>query len=159
MNLAALKADLLPKVKMWLQIDFADQDTLLTGMIGKSIDWIENYTLQRLYERQIVVNSYSEEVEIFDNPFALVSITDGAATPGAITGYDTVNNILSVKYCFYNSDKKVITYATGLTVIPEITYEAIFKIVAYNYENRLPTNVIPYDVKEDLGPFRRISWF
>lgn len=159
MNLAALKAECLIKSKAWLQIDFADNDALLGQMIGRAIEFVESYTLNRLFERNIIKESYLDMVEIYDTPFALVSITDKNAVIIPEANYTEHFNDILVKYDFNVEGKKVITYSTGLTVIPETLYEAINKIVAYNYENRTPSQIIPYEIKEILAPYRRFTWF
>ena len=160
MNLAELKAECLTKAKLWLQIDFIDQDTLLNGMIGKAIEYVEEYTKHRLYERVITLIDYSELVEIYDTPFTLVTIKDKSGT--VITDYEDFSDNSAVKYLFKVDGEKVITFNTGIVLLTDVKdsfYEAINKIVAYNYENRLPTQIIPSDVKETLAYYRRVTWF
>lgn len=154
--MTALEAITLAEVKAYLRVDFNNEDALITQLIKQSIEWVEIYTQHRIYNREITLVTYLEEVQLFDFPF--VSVTSAKDKINVALTYTIVDTGLLL---FNTVEYKTIIYNAGylLGTLPETLRLAIYKIVAFNFDNRLPTTEIPNEIRQSLGSFRRVTWF
>ena len=154
--MTALEAITLAEVKAYLRVDFNNEDALITQLIKQSIEWVEIYTQHRIYNREITLVTYLEEVQLFDFPF--VSVTSAKDKINVALTYTIVDTGLLL---FNTVEYKTIIYNAGYLsgTLPETLRLAIYKIVAFNFDNRLPTTEIPNEIRQSLGSFRRVTWF
>lgn len=135
----------------WLS---ATDDDGLDRLIKAAIDWVENYTSYRLYERtEIIPNSRCEQ-SIAWYPITVSSVT---YQDSSIAKYEKY--ILPTKLkirCPWNS---VITLTVGYANpadIPGPLVEACYKLITYLYENRDTYQAtLPTDVQMLINQYRR----
>lgn len=169
----------LADAKLFLKVDFDDDDTLITSLVYAAIGLVEQKTQYRLYQR--IENEYSDgtyPVQLFQTPLNSVAVTtfDGAAVPYATIRRDPVRTVVCFDSYLYRgySDEFNQYGASSLPLytvkcdvgfanvgdIPVTLLQASKTLISYMYENRdLATTDIPSNVMMELTPFIRMPLF
>lgn len=144
----------LTTAKTYLVVDFPDHDSVITTAIKTAVSWIERYTGYRLYQRDIVLPSKHNGLEVSDFPVSVISVTDD----GEISEYTKVNRALSIIiYTAYDDlDVNLSVGYTDVTKIPDELISACYKLLTYLYENRDANDLsIPTDIQGLINQLRR----
>lgn len=166
--MTALDIISLNSAKNWLNIelDYTEEDEIITRLIGAAIDWVEKYTCWRTYQREEVVYNRQDNcympadyfpdygtgfytgspgirwtpkgLSIYLYPFTIDSVQDQNSPPADVTYTTQINALKTLLYAAPNS---VITLTTGFASedigkIPPPLIEAAYKWIVYLYENR-----------------------
>lgn len=142
-NIEATEADgatepvTLAEAKRWLQVDFTDDDALITDLITAARETIEQYTNLALVDKTVTADAQSTCTgDVMRLPFALkateVSVTDLETEETlAADEYTLRGNVLRVSYKGNYSLSYTLT-----PVVPKALKEAILAEVAQRYKNR-----------------------
>lgn len=135
----------------WLS---AVEDDGLDRLIKAAIDWVENYTSYRLYQRTETIPNSKCEQSIAWYPINVTSVTYQDASMAKYEKY-VLPTKLKIK-CPWNS---IITLQTGYANpadIPGPLVEACYKLITYLYENRDTYQAtLPTDVQMLINQYRR----
>jgi uncharacterized phiE125 gp8 family phage protein len=154
----------LADVKAWANIDFNDDDALITSMIIGARQDIENATNLALVAKGITL--YAEASGDTD----IISLPYGDASTIVVKGVES-DETLSAKTVgsdyYLRANRFVVlntagnyqvTYTAG-TVVPQALKEAIKMLVAYRYNNRGDQDKqqgLPEDIKQKVEKYVQI---
>ena len=131
-----------------------DRDAEIERLIKTSIEWVEQYTSYRLYERTETFIAYCSVTEL---PYYPIEVDSIAYKGVAYANYTTLQLPLSLKV--YTPSQSVITSTVGYANrldIPEPLVSACYKIITYLFENKDAYSVgLPIDVQILLNQWRR----
>lgn len=169
----------LSEVKKWLKVTFNDDDDVITSLITSCRQSVEAFTCTSIVSSQIICN-----VELFypnkNSFFSEIELPYGPVMPSTaiiVTMPDNCNNLntldIGSDYWFVGEGflklRSIreglfnITYATGLTIIPELLKDAIKTEIAYRYDNRGDADAGSYShlcdmAKQKAKPYKRFTW-
>ena len=139
------------QARNWLS---AVDDDGLDRLIKAAIDWVENYTSYRLYQRVETIPNSRCEQSIAWYPIIISGVTYQDGSAAKYEKY-VLPTKLKIK-CPWNS---IISLQTGYTSpadIPGPLVEACYKLITYLSENRDMYQVgMPTDVQMLINQYRR----
>lgn len=173
----------LADAKLFLKVDFSDDDDLITSLINGAVGLVESFTNYRLYQRSEIINLSRVEYEAFQFPLNSYSVAaiDSADTNTYIIQpiYFTLRTVLfwgngfwyqGYNEGFYNPDvynvhgcptNFTLTLNVGYTdaaLIPNDLITAVKIIINKSYEDRTITNEqLLNNVSLMLAPYRRYA--
>lgn len=131
----------LAECKAHLNIDFSDDDAMLTKMIKSCRLALEAYTGVSIVSKEITA--------LLQNGKGGIELPYGPIAEDSVTAVDSYGNEASVVLKGFNYQKLdyprgevTVTYETGFDSVPEDLKLAILHEIAYRYENRGEEN--PY---------------
>lgn len=153
--MTALDIITLEQAKEYLEIDFPDYDEMITRNIRAAVEWVENYTGYRLYQRnEEFYMDCGRQVDIYAYPLSVTDVVN--------------DNDDSVSYKITRRTMKIIVSApSDSTVKATVGYEsaadvpgpllaACYKLITYLQENRdAYTMGLPTDVQGLINQYRR----
>lgn len=153
--------------KVWMRVDYADDDTLIESMITAAREDIENELEIKLVDASVVayVNVKDSEDEYLQFPGALKDTISNLVVNLLTKGSDDEEQVLDTDYYFDNglsfsgTGKYKIEYDVDASAIPETLKEAIKMLVAYRYNNRGDQEKqqgIPEDVMNKIYKYKQI---
>lgn len=155
--MTALDLISLEEAKIFLRVDFTDDDSLITDLIYSAVETVENKTNQRLYQREITVKTY-EDVTIYDEPLnSIVGVVDEDDAAVDYTTHYGFNTDVFFDEC---EKLKTLTLDVGYATdaCPVSLKLACKAIIDYKYNNRQATD-IPEAVEVELANYRKLTWF
>lgn len=144
-----------------LSVDLGDtwNDNNITRCINTAVQWVEQYTDYRLYQRIEVINAIGCEINIVTYPILITGVVDEDNEP--VTDYKTRNLPLSIT--LYVPNQSVITANVGYanpTDIPQPLISAAEKLIVYLFENKdAYSNTLPIDIQLLINQYRRSPTF
>lgn len=145
------------QAKRWLQLDDVEDDDLdieIEGLITAAIDWVENYTSYRLWQRSISLPNSKCDQKIALYPVTVTSIKDKDNNDVEYKTY-VMPTKLRIR-CPLNS---IINLTVGFDTpadIPQPLIEAAKKWIVYMYENRdIYEAQLPNDIQMLINQYRR----
>lgn len=140
------------EAKEWLS---TEEETELPRLIASAVDWVENYTGHKLFQRPDTVLVDGSSTTVVGYPVEVISVVD---KDGADVPYCVVDSFSGVKVK-HGYGAKTITVNVGyesVDKIPPVLIEAAYKMLTYFYENRdLYTVNLPQDVQLMVNKLRR----
>jgi uncharacterized phiE125 gp8 family phage protein len=154
----------LADVKAWANVDFTDDDALITSMIIGARQDIENLTNLALVAKTVtlIVNA-STVTDIIRLPYGAASaiVVKGIESDETLTDKTAGSDyyVRASSYVLPSSPGNYqVTYTAGATV-PQTLKEAIKMLVAYRYNNRGDQDKqqgIPEDVRQKVEKYVQI---
>lgn len=159
----------LASAKDWLSVDENDDATnaQITRLINTAVDWVENYTSHRLWQRAENVITSDRDITLAQYPISVTSVKD--STNADQTFYTKQQALkLRLKIGHYHSITFNNTYgANTYTIALQVGYDAVskipgplldacYKLITYLYENRDSYQVaMPTDIQMLINQYRR----
>ena len=143
----------LSEAKENLRVDYSDDDAMISRLIKTSIDWVERYTSNILYERNRIEQSDGCEITVYDYPVAVLSVEKD----GNPVEYTTQKR--SDRLLIQAPKGAIVTLKVGYSdtrEVPGTLIEACHKLITYLYENRDAYSMgIPVDIQGLINQYRR----
>ncbi len=166
----------LEQAKLFLKVDFSDDDALITSLISAAVALVEQVTKYRLYNRiELEYSDGTYDVPLLQTPLNSVIIANAFGTPNiyATVKRDPVRSVVRfINHCGWNNftgygapslPLYTITCDVGytdVTQIPVTLIQAVKTLIAYMYENRdMAVDSIPSNIMMELTPFDRQPLF
>lgn len=176
----------LADAKLFLKVDFTDDDSLITGLISAAVSLVEQVTNYRLYNRNEILYTGQICYDAFQYPLvsaSVISADSAITTVPTLKQYpQTLRTVLfwgngfwytGFNESFFNNDTYwlnnscPVTYVltlnvgyTDATLIPTDLITAIKQIITFTYENRDATKLdLPDNIQMLLAPYRRYVTF
>lgn len=182
--MTALDVISLDDAKSYLKVDFADDDTMIEGLIKSAIRLVEKNTNYRLWNRPETIFTSKCHYEAFQYPFYGASVANQDQTDTTVYDvkikyetlrtklfwgngfdyFDTFNGFFAPD--LYNINGQApITYILNLNVgyqdvndIPDDLMTAIKQLIVYMYDNRDLTRFeVPDNIQILMASYQRFS--
>ena len=158
----------LNQAKMWLRVDldYDYEDALITALIKSAVNQVEQYTLQVLWQREIIeITDKSGSLKIYNYP--IISIEDVVDKYVENVVFETIETQWYTEILTNQPGYNAVTYVAGYdwnydggSDVPDDIETAIKEMITYLYENRdNPKEEMPKVVTYLLAPYRRITLF
>lgn len=169
----------LEDAKLYLKVDFNEDDDLITSLIKAAVSMVEKNTEYRLYQRDEVIKTSKVGYTAFQFPFngASVEAMDSQGTYTIHTRYETLRTELfwgqgfwytsdwqrffnpdyyGLSGCAINFNLTLDVGYSDTTKIPSELITAVKQIITDKYENRNITNEqLLNNISIFIAPYRR----
>lgn len=156
----------LATAKLWLRVDFDDDDAVITSLIKAAVNQVEQYTLQILWQRSLSARTDRYGVyRIFEYP--LISIEDIIDGDGDSVLFEDCETEWYTEVRSDDNGLQTVNFVAGYgwtydggTEVPDDILTALKELITYWYEHRDNEQVKwPGVSKPLLDPYRRVTLF
>jgi uncharacterized phiE125 gp8 family phage protein len=158
----------LAQAKLWLRLDedYDYEDGLITALIKSAVNQVEQYTLQVLWQREIIeITDKSGSLKIYNYP--VISVEDVVDKDITAVDFEIEESQWYTNVITNQPGFNKVTYVAGYdwnydggSDVPDDIETAIKEMITYLYENRdNPKEEMPKVVTYLLAPYRRITLF
>jgi uncharacterized phiE125 gp8 family phage protein len=158
----------LAQAKLWLRVDldYDYEDLLITSLIKASVNQVEQYTLQVLWQRQITqISDAHGNLRLYQYP--IISVEDVVDKNFDDVSFEIIDSPFYTDVITNKSGYNQVTFVAGYdwnydggSDVPDDIETAIKELITYLYENRdNPKQEMPQIVTFLLAPYRRVTLF